>query len=29
MNERKIFDKFKTIADVTSIDCVIHMGRPL
>jgi hypothetical protein len=29
MHERKIFDKFKTIEDVTSVECVIHMGRPL
>jgi hypothetical protein len=29
MHERKIFDKFKIIEDVTSVECVIHMGRPL
>ena len=29
MHEHKIFDEFKTIEDVTSVECVIHMGRPL
>ncbi len=29
MHDRKIFDKYKTIDDVTSIDCVVHLGRPL
>ncbi|KAH9175331.1 hypothetical protein EDB89DRAFT_2066689 [Lactarius sanguifluus] len=29
MRDRKIFDTFKTIDDVTSTDCVVHMGRPL
>ncbi|KAH9037252.1 hypothetical protein EDB85DRAFT_2287937 [Lactarius pseudohatsudake] len=29
MRDRKIFDAFKTISDVTSTDCVAHMGRPL
>ena len=29
MKERKIFDKYKTLDDVTSLDCIVHMGRPL
>src|SRR6266702_1707047 len=29
MHTRKIFDTFKTIGDVTSTECVVHMGRPL
>ncbi|KAH9082164.1 hypothetical protein EDB83DRAFT_2547862 [Lactarius deliciosus] len=29
MRDRKIFGAFKTISDVTSTDCVAHMGRPL
>ncbi|KAH8988894.1 hypothetical protein EDB92DRAFT_2068305 [Lactarius akahatsu] len=29
MRDRKICDAFKTIDDVTSTDCVVHMGRPL
>ncbi|KAH9019831.1 hypothetical protein EDB85DRAFT_1896484 [Lactarius pseudohatsudake] len=29
MRDRKVFDTFKTIDDVTSTDCVVHMGRPL
>ena len=29
MRTRKIFDTFKTIGDVTSTECVVHMGRPL
>lgn len=29
MHDRKIFDKFKSIDDVTSTECVAHMGRPL
>ncbi|KAH9081594.1 hypothetical protein EDB83DRAFT_2283085 [Lactarius deliciosus] len=29
MHNRKIFDKFKTIDDVTSTECVVYMGRPL
>ena len=29
MRDHKIFDKFKTIDDVTSVDCVVRMGRPL
>src|SRR6266404_5479205 len=28
MRDHKIFDKFKTIDDITSIDCVVRMGRP-
>src|SRR6266702_713311 len=28
MHDRKIFDRFKTIDDVTSADCVLYMGRP-
>ncbi|KAH8997240.1 hypothetical protein EDB92DRAFT_1395872 [Lactarius akahatsu] len=29
MHNRKIFDKFKTIDDVTSTECIMYMGRPL
>jgi len=29
MVNRKIFDKFKTLDEVTSLDCIAHMGRPL
>ena len=29
MRNRKIFDKYKTLKDVTSLDCIAHMGRPL
>ncbi len=29
MQNRKIFDKYKTIDDVTSEECIVHMGRPL
>ncbi|KAH9081566.1 hypothetical protein EDB83DRAFT_2214337 [Lactarius deliciosus] len=29
MHDRKIFGKYKTIEDVTSTECVVHMGRPL
>ncbi|KAH9065664.1 hypothetical protein EDB87DRAFT_869820 [Lactarius vividus] len=29
MNDRKIFDRYKTIEDVISTECVVHMGRPL
>jgi len=29
MRDRKIFDRFKTIDDVTSTECIVHMGRPL
>ncbi|KAH9035048.1 hypothetical protein EDB84DRAFT_1269650, partial [Lactarius hengduanensis] len=29
MQDRKIFGKYKTIEDVTSTECVVHMGRPL
>ena len=29
MGDRKIFDKYKTLGHVTSLDCIAHMGRPL
>jgi hypothetical protein len=29
MCNHKIFDKYKTIDEVTSTECVMHMGRPL
>ncbi|KAH9175259.1 hypothetical protein EDB89DRAFT_2092796 [Lactarius sanguifluus] len=29
MHDRKIFDQYKTIEDVTSTECIVHMGRPL
>ncbi|KAH9178630.1 hypothetical protein EDB89DRAFT_2239238, partial [Lactarius sanguifluus] len=29
MHDRKIFDRYKTIEDVTSTECIVHMGRPL
>jgi hypothetical protein len=29
MKNRKIFDKYTTLDDVTSLDCIAHMGRPL
>lgn len=29
MVNRKIFNKYKTLEDVTSLDCIAHMGRPL
>ncbi len=29
MQENKIFVKYNTIDDVTSVDCVVRMGRPL
>jgi len=29
MKSRKIFDKYKTLDDVTSLECIAHMGRPL
>ncbi|KAH9178639.1 hypothetical protein EDB89DRAFT_1927636 [Lactarius sanguifluus] len=29
MYDRKIFDRYKTIEDVTSTKCIVHMGRPL
>src|SRR6266702_3483379 len=29
MRNRKIFDKYKTLDDVTSLECIAHMGRPL
>jgi hypothetical protein len=29
MGNRKIFDKYKTLEDVTSLECIAHMGRPL
>ncbi len=29
MRNCKIFDKYKTLDDVTSLECIAHMGRPL
>ena len=29
MGKHKIFGKNKTLDDVTSLDCIAHMGRPL
>jgi hypothetical protein len=29
MQERKVFDRWKTLDDVTSLECIAHMGRPL
>ena len=29
MQNCKLFNKYKTIDDVTSTECVVHMGRPL
>lgn len=29
MGDHKIFDKYKTLEDVTSLECIAHMGRPL
>ncbi|KAH8991830.1 hypothetical protein EDB83DRAFT_2534946 [Lactarius deliciosus] len=29
MRDRKVFDKYKTLDDVTSLECIAHMGRPL
>jgi hypothetical protein len=29
MHDRNIFEKFKTIDDVTSSECITHMGRPM
>ena len=29
MKDRKIFAKYKTLDDVTSLECIAHMGRPL
>ncbi|KAH9030052.1 hypothetical protein EDB85DRAFT_1891784 [Lactarius pseudohatsudake] len=29
MKNRKVFDKYKTLDDVTSLECIAHMGRPL
>ncbi|KAH9172091.1 hypothetical protein EDB89DRAFT_2070070 [Lactarius sanguifluus] len=29
MRDRKVFDKYKTLNDVTSLECIAHMGRPL
>jgi hypothetical protein len=29
MESRKVFDKYRTLEDVTSLDCIAHMGRPL
>jgi len=29
MQDHKFFNKYKTINDVTSIDCIVHLGQPL
>ena len=29
MGKHKIFEKYKTLEHVTSLDCIAHMGRPL
>ena len=29
MRDHKIFDKYKTLDNVTSLKCITHMGRPL
>ncbi|KAH9052741.1 hypothetical protein EDB87DRAFT_1691562 [Lactarius vividus] len=29
MKNRRVFDKYKILKDVTSLDCIAHMGRPL
>jgi len=29
MQERKVFDRWNTLDDITSLDCIAHMGRPL
>lgn len=29
MESRKIFNEYKTLERVTSLDCIAHMGRPL
>jgi len=29
MQDHKIFDKYKTINDVTSVDCIVRLGRPM
>ncbi|KAI9436768.1 hypothetical protein BJY52DRAFT_1097803, partial [Lactarius psammicola] len=29
MRNHKVFDKYKTLQDVTSLECIAHMGRPL
>jgi hypothetical protein len=29
MKSCKIFDKYTTLDDVTLLDCIAHMGRPL
>ncbi|KAH9030205.1 hypothetical protein EDB85DRAFT_2146842 [Lactarius pseudohatsudake] len=29
MKNRKVFDKYKTLDDVTLLECIAHMGRPL
>ncbi|KAH9051513.1 hypothetical protein EDB87DRAFT_1541276, partial [Lactarius vividus] len=29
MKNRRVFDKYKILEDVTSLDCIAHMGRPL
>ncbi|KAH9174011.1 hypothetical protein EDB89DRAFT_2068265 [Lactarius sanguifluus] len=29
MRDRKVFNKYKTLDDVTLLECIAHMGRPL
>jgi hypothetical protein len=29
MQSRKVFERWKTLEDVTSLECAAHMGRPL
>jgi hypothetical protein len=29
MHDRKVLDKYNTLEDVTSSECISHMGRPL
>ncbi|KAH9169726.1 hypothetical protein EDB89DRAFT_2072721 [Lactarius sanguifluus] len=29
LRNHKVFDKYKTLDDVTSLECIAHMGRPL
>ena len=29
MKDRRIMEEFKTLKDVTKLDCIAHMGRPL
>jgi hypothetical protein len=29
MRNRKVFSRWKTLEDVTSLECIAHMGRPL